>query len=137
MNPSFRMRGSETAIELERLYGPHGESQIQVEYRGGNLCVRVDLDEENPLGKDHLQLVFVGTVEFHIAAIPGVNTLNFEYDGDPNCGDSLGDVWECPVSEAADAWSNHFGRKIRHFGVVFTSANKSLVAFAEECRLES
>lgn len=137
MRPPFSLGEIRTVIELARLYGPHGESQIKIDYDGEQLCIKVDLNDESLLGKDYLQLIFENVVEFHVAAVPGVYTLNFEHTGKICEQYELGDVVECTQSEAADAWSSHFGWKIRHFGVLFTSENKSIIAFARDCRLES
>ena len=137
MKRPFYCSKGRTAIELTPVIGPHGESRVTFRYDGSRLRVEIRLDEENPSGKRHVELIFDGTVNLHIAAVPGVDILNLEGKGESAEAYRIGDVIESTESDAADAWSAHFGRTIRHFHVYFPNENERLDVFAEGCRLES
>lgn len=123
-----------TAIELDQLLPPEGESDVVFGYDGSQLRVIVKYEAESGISMTKsITLVFNGVVLMHLSSVPGVELLNVQYKGKH----AIGNVVEYTTSEAADAWSAHFGWAIRHFHVFFPNENKRLDVFAKGCGTES
>lgn len=123
-----------TVIDMSRQLPMEGETGVSFRLDGSELRAIVEYESESsPSLTRSLTIVFDGVVLMHLGSVPGVELLNLQYEGKPD----LGNVVEYTVSEAADAWSTHFGWKIRHFHVYFPNQNKRFDVFAKGCRTES
>jgi hypothetical protein len=108
----------------------HGENTVEIYTENGDLCVLIPYDgEQDELKKE---LLFKHAVAFYKSAFPGAIDGCIDFQG-AVCDVSLSSLVEFPDSEAARAWSQHFGGQynIKHYMIAFLSGNILLVVFAE------
>ena len=123
-----------TIIDMYRLLPPNGEDAVSFQYDGSQLRVKIDYeDESNPSMSRRLVVVFEGVVLMNVSSVPGIELLSVQCAGDY----PLRNIVEYTKSEAADAWSAHFGWAIHHFDVYFPNVNERFVVFARRCGIES
>ena len=106
----------------------HGENTVEFRTQSGDLSVLIPYDSEQ--GELKKELLFRQAFAFYKSAFPGINCLNFRSSFPDEV--SPGSLVEYPNSEAARAWSQHFGGKfnIKHYRIAFMSENIFLVVFA-------
>ncbi len=115
----------------------YGENDVFVSTIRFELRVRIEYDGPDNL-LAHRTMIFEKPAGFLMASYPGVSLFNGDY-GD-FARPKIGALIEYPDSELAEAWRSHFGprsRDIKHFEMLFLSANKSLVVFASRFHLEA
>lgn len=108
----------------------HGENTVEIHTQGGDLSVLIPYDGEQ--GELKKELLFKQAFAFYKSAFPGVSCLDLQSalrDEVP-----MGSLVEYPDSEAARAWSQHFGGKfnVKHYRIAFLSENILLVVFATD-----
>ena len=120
-------RGIEILDPYEWLPG-HGESAVKVRTEGTELIVTVTYDGD--AGACERELRFSSVCSFYSQVFPGLSML--EVDGIEAASLLRGVLVEYLDSEAAMAWSQHFGssRTIRHYSIVFLAENLLLVVLA-------
>lgn len=108
----------------------HGENTVEIHTQSGDLSVLIPYDSEQGELKKELQ--FKQTFAFYKSAFPGVSCLDLQSSIRDDV--SMGSLVEYPDSEAARAWTQHFGGRfnIKHYRIVFMSENISLVVFATD-----
>lgn len=122
-----------TIIDLNRLLPADGETGVLFSCDGTQLRVTVEYESESDSSTtQNIVIVFDGVALMYFSSVPGVEMLNVEYKGN-----AIGKVVEYTSSEAADAWSAHFGWAIRHFHVYFLNENERLDVFSKGCSIES
>jgi hypothetical protein len=106
----------------------YGENAVKILTEETDLIVTVVYDS----GSDEREreLRFTSVCSFYSQVFPGPSMLNFE-------GGEMelilqGALIEYPDSDAAAAWSRHFGnsRTVRHYSIVFHAENLQLIVFA-------
>lgn len=111
----------------------YGETSLEVSQHGGEWRIRVFYDSADQTALVARDICFFGVYCFHHAALPGVHLLHTGLQGLRDNHDKL---LEFPMSEAASAWSQHFGyRKIRHYWIHFAAGNCDFEVFADGVRL--
>ncbi|MFC0399339.1 hypothetical protein [Paraburkholderia rhizosphaerae] len=107
----------------------YGESDVTFRTEGGDLVVTVAYDGEN--GLCERELCFTSVCSFYVQSFPGPSMVDLR-DGEA-ASILRGALVEYPDSEAAIAWTQHYGgsRVVRHYGIVFLAENRLLVALAE------
>lgn len=111
----------------------HGENAVEIRTQRGDLSVLIPYDGEQ--GELKKELMFKQAFAFYKSAFPGVSCLDLQSslrDEVP-----IGSLVEYPDSEAARAWSQHFGGKfdVKHYRIAFLSENILLVVFATDFTL--
>jgi hypothetical protein len=139
----FRNAGEKIAMKAGRpkmVINPYdwlpsyGENAVTLCTKGGDLSLIIGFDGADG-GISQREFLFKGMSAFMQTAIPGINWLGITYsENDPS---SLSALIEYPESEAALAWTRHYGdgRIIRHYRIVFLSENTLVEVFARECVL--
>jgi hypothetical protein len=122
-----------TVIDICRLLPPEGEADVSFEYDGFQLRVVVGYEDESDASLiRRVAILFDGVALMHVSSVPGVELLEVQYTGKHD----IRNVVEYTNSEAANAWSAHFGWAIRHFHVYFANQNNRLDVFAKKCGVE-
>jgi hypothetical protein len=108
----------------------HGENTVEIHTQRGDLSVLIPYDSEQ--GELKKELLFRQTFAFYKSAFPGVSCLDFRSSIRDDV--SMGSLVEYPDSEAARAWTHHFGGRfsVKHYRIVFMSENILLVVFATD-----
>jgi hypothetical protein len=111
----------------------YGESRITIRSHGLEWVVGIVYDDPSSSGLLMRELVFHRVCCFYEQSFPGPRLLCV----DPNQGEHLGSLVEYPESEAALAWSQHWGgsRVVRHYSLVLLSENLAIEVFATEFAL--
>jgi uncharacterized membrane-anchored protein len=111
----------------------HGETSVALIMKGGDLSVIISYDGAARQAEKEMR--FKAVCEFDFASIPGPNLLSLTSDEKRTT--SLGSLVQYPESEAALAWTKHFGnrRNVKHYGLVFLAENRKLVVFADSVEL--
>jgi hypothetical protein len=111
----------------------HGENAVKVRTEGTELIVTVMYDCD--AGVCERELRFSSVCSFYSQVFPGPSML--EVEGVEAALLLRGVLVEYPASEAAMAWSQHFGsaRVIRHYSIVFLAENLLLVVLASSVAL--
>lgn len=123
-----------TIIDMYELLPTEGESIVSFEYKGSQLRLNIEYDDESDASIPRsVIVVFCGVVFLNVSSVPGIDMLDVQYAGKH----AVRNVVEYTASEAADAWSAHFGWAIRHFHVYFPNENKRCGVFATGCCSES
>lgn len=112
----------------------YGENGVELHTQGADLSVIIPYDGE--CGELKKELFFKHAVAFFKASLPGPGMLNMQCSVKGT--GSIGSLNECPDSEAAKAWREHFQGQfdIKHYSMLFLSENVSLVVFAEDVVLK-
>lgn len=121
-------------IDLVSLLAPHWEDGVSLRHmNNGALELTIILDANSTeSGSKEVSIVFRSPVMHYFASVPGPDNLNVSVKmGDGK--EILGNVLEFQKSDAADAWSKHFGWKLRHFHAYFFNENMRLDVIAESC----
>lgn len=113
----------------------YGETSVNFSTEDGNLSVWVEYDGKQ--GPEKKELLFTGVSSFYASALPGPMFLNFTYPEKSTT--PMGSLTEFPDSEAAAAWTRHFGdgRVKRHYRIAFLAENSILIVFAEDVTVKS
>lgn len=120
-------------IDLNSLLPPEGENEVSFECDKSRLRITVKYDNDSNITVDkNIKIVFDGVVQMHYSTVPGVELFNVQYKAN-----AVGKVIEYKYSEAASAWSAHFGWAVRHYHVYFLNTNKRIDVFSTECSIES
>lgn len=113
----------------------YGESRVWFGSQGMDWVIEIEY--EGPSGKDLLiqDLRFHNAYSFHEASFPGPSLLDIK----SRSGANLGALLEYPESEAALAWNRYLVRRtpVKHYSIVFLSANIGVHVFAESWELSS
>lgn len=111
----------------------YGENGVDVRTKGADLAVVIAYDGDD--GEFKKELVFKHAVAFYMTTFPGPDILNMQCSVKGT--GSMGSLNECPDSEAAKAWREHFQGQfdIKHYTMLFLSENVALVVFAESFAL--
>jgi hypothetical protein len=106
----------------------HGENTVEIRTQSGDLSVLIPYDSEQ--GELKKELLFRQAFAFYKSAFPGVSCLNLQTSVRDEV--AVGSLVEYPDSEAARAWSQHFGGRfnVKHYRIAFMSENILLVVFA-------
>ena len=123
-------KNPKTVIQLLELLPADGESGVSYQREGSSLTVKVFFDGEGEK-QEFVSILFTGVAMTHIASVPGVENFGVECTGEHE----IGNVIEYTSSEAADAWSTHLGRSIRHFHLYFLEENQRCDVFATDCKV--
>ncbi|MBU9310192.1 hypothetical protein [Burkholderia multivorans] len=106
----------------------YGENAVRIRTEATDLIATVVYDSGS--GEREHELRFTSVCSFYSQVFPGPSMLNFE-------GGQMelilqGALIEYQDSDAAVAWSRHFGnsRTVRHYSIVFHAENLQLVVFA-------
>lgn len=120
-------RGIEVLDPYEWLPG-HGENAVKIRTEGTDLIATVVYDCD--AGIRERELRFTSVCSFCSQVFPGPSML--EVEGGQVALLLRGLLVEYPDSEAAMAWSKHFGepRIVRHYSIVFLAENLLLVVLA-------
>lgn len=112
----------------------HGENTVEIYTKDGDLSVLIPYDSEQ--GEIKKELLFRQAFAFYKSAFPGVSCLDLQSSFRDDV--SMGSLVEYPDSEAARAWSQHFGGKfnVKHYRIAFLSENILLVVFATDVILK-
>lgn len=122
-----------TIVDMYHLLPPEGETGVSFEYEGSQVRVRIGYEDESDTSICRsLVIVFDGVVLLNMSSVPGIEMLDVQYVGKH----AIRNVVEYTTSEAAAAWSAHFGWTIRHFHVYFPNENKRFEVFAKACGTE-
>jgi hypothetical protein len=114
----------------------YGEHRIRCRFDNMQLFIDVFYDSADKSTEQCQTIVFTSVCDFRVSCCPGVELGAIEYV-DPEKLTLTGDLVEYEESEAAEAWSQHFGdKKIRHFDVFFLSDNSHVEVFAESWELQ-
>lgn len=107
----------------------YGENGVELRTQGADLSVIIPYDGDS--GELRKELLFEHAVAFYKASFPGPSMLNMQCSVRSTA--SMGSLIECPDSEAAKAWREHFQGlyDIKHYSMSFLSENIALVVFAE------
>jgi len=110
----------------------YGETAVELCLRHGDLIVRIEYDETDGGEPRAKEMIFRSVCAVHESSVPGVNLLDLGYsveDATP-----LTSLVEYPDSEAALAWTTHFGnsRACRHYRIYFMAENLKIEVFAQE-----
>lgn len=110
----------------------HGENSIELRTQKNDLSVIIPYDGEHGEQKE---LLFRHAVAFYQSAFPGPGLLNLQCSVHSNV--SMSSLIECPDSEAAHAWAQHFRGlfDFKHYSITFLSENIALVVFATDFEL--
>ena len=125
--------GIEVLDPYEWLPG-YGENTVKIATEGTELVVAVTYDRDAEVRGRVFR--FTSVCSFYWQAFPGPSLLDVEG------GDAAlllrGVLVEYPDSEAAMAWSRHFGnsREVRHYSILFSAENRLLVVLAGEVSLK-
>lgn len=108
----------------------HGENAVEIHTQSGDLSVLIPYDGEQ--GELKKELLFRQAFAFYKSAFPGVSCLDLQSSLRDEV--SMGSLVEYPDSEAARAWSQHFGGRfnVKHYRIAFLSENILLVVFATD-----
>lgn len=108
----------------------HGENTVEIHTQNGDLSVLIPYDSEQ--GELKKELLFKQAFAFYKSAFPGVSCLDLQSSFRDDV--SIGSLVEYPDSEAARAWSKHFGGRfnVKHYRIAFMSENILLVVFATD-----
>lgn len=107
----------------------YGETGVSIRSEGLTWIVDVAYDDPSGEGSLRRELRFEGVCCFHAASFPGVPMLAIEFEAEPGFGSLL----EYPESEAAMAWTAHFGKTstVREYRLGFLSENRMIHVFAK------
>jgi hypothetical protein len=125
---------SQLILDIYKWLPSYGENFVKCIFKNGNLFVEILYD-----GKDDTEikktLIFRHACFFSFSSFPGVEISKIEYGEIKN----LGGLNEFKTSTAKELWTSNYGRlgiDIRHFFILFLSANKRLEVFAQDFLLE-
>jgi hypothetical protein len=120
-------RGVEVFNLYEWLPG-YGETAVKIQTKGTDLIVTVTYDCDTEVCERELR--FSSVCSFYSQLFPGPPMR--EADEAESALLLDGGLVEYPDSEAAKAWTQHFGggRVIRRYGVIFSAENILLVVMA-------
>lgn len=112
----------------------HGENAVEIHTQNGDLSVLISYDGEH--GELKKELLFKQAFAFYKSAFPGVSFLDLQSSHRDEV--PMGSLVEHPDSEAARAWSQHFGGRfnVKHYRIAFLSENILLVVFATDFTLK-
>jgi hypothetical protein len=110
----------------------HGENTVEIHTQNGDLSVLIPYDSEQ--GELKKELLFKQAFAFYKSSFPGVEDGCLDFQSSVRDDVSLGSLVEYPDSEAARAWSQHFGGRfnVKHYRIAFLSENILLVVFATD-----
>ena len=125
-------RGVEVLNPYDWLPG-HGENGVRLRTHRNDLLVTIPYDGEH--GELEKELLFRHAVAFYRTTSPGPSLLNLHCS--VRSDGPMGALVECPDSEAAQAWTQHFDGlfNIKHYSIAFLAENVALVVFAEDVTL--
>lgn len=109
----------------------YGENSVSVSCEDGKLQVTIIYDSDSSNEEAKKIISFSETCFFMFSSFPGIEMLDVNYEK----SQSLGDLIEYKESSLANEWSSHFkfyDKKIRHFQILFLSANKRLEIMATD-----
>ena len=122
-------------IDLYEWLPPRGELLTRFRFEDGDLHVEASYEDDADDSVKSKAIVFTSVCWFLVSSFPGLGLVAIQYD---NSGSELGRLEEYEESEAARAWTEHFGslRQVRHYKLFFLNENLCLEVFAEDCHLQ-
>ncbi len=118
-------------LDLYEWLPPHGENQVSLSTKAAERELLVTVRYDGEAGQVQRDLHFKAVSAFYRAAFPGPDMLNLSYS--TGSGTAVGSLIVYPDSEAAAAWTAHYGdgRVVKHYSLAFLAENILLVVFAE------
>lgn len=124
-------------LEVLNLYDwlpPYGESGVRYWSDRMDWIVEIEYDADDIAseGVKRRELRFQGVCAFYKQSFPGPFLLRINH-GEGGVAPELGSLIEYPESDAAVAWTRHFGarRLIKHYRIIFLAENTLVEVFAE------